>query len=251
MRLNRWASLPHCSGVVLLIAAAALSACASQLPEPSEPDVSPELPRGVPARTLTLPLSISVVEGCSESEISDSYTGTLTLEITPGAEAALIYDGTTYDTYYSRRDKQSKQHRRHDRVVWAGRADEDEDGTILIRLAKQSERCMGLPLYGDGPGVRQSCMSFYMKKGEVISLRCSPGAVKVITPPDRSAGTEEVIEERPAVRCHPGGELPYPLSLLVLERDLSFPLDAGIEVSHIDDLGLGHTRFQPIHAYRK
>jgi hypothetical protein len=225
-----------------LSAGAALTACASQPSEPLEPAPPPVSAFGEPVETFSVAASMSTIEGCSESEVGSFYDGTLTLHLMSGSRAALTFKGTSRDTYMSRRDGTTKHHRSRDYAVWAGEA-RKENGATLIELEPKGKRCEALPILGDGPGVPWSCLGYPMKRGEKIALRCALGAIKVIRP--RGAGEErEIVEERPAMRCRPASRLPYPLHLITLQDDLSFPLDTGIRFSYIYDLGLDDARFE-------
>jgi hypothetical protein len=225
-------------------AAAVLAACSSQRPEPVEPSPPPISALGKPIETFSLAFSAISIEGCSQSEMSSSHKGSLTLHLLSGSRAALIFEGTSFEVYTSRTDDRSTRHWSRDYAVWLGRARRDAGG-LLIELGPKGKRCEALPLYGEGPGVKQRCLYFHMNKGETIGLRCSSGAVTVTQRRERLAGEpRESVEDRPALRCRPASRLPYPMDFFVLDGHLSFPLDPGIQFSYIDDLGLGGARFE-------
>ncbi len=232
----------------LLSAAAVLAACAGQQPPP--PEAPPPSALDVaesPVETFSLAFSTTQVDICSQSVSFYSHQGKVALRLLRGARAELVLEGTSFDSYASRVDDHAGQSRTRDYAIWVGEVRRD-NGAILIKLAPKGERCEALPLYGDErdvPGVAQSCSGFFMEEGETIALRCAPGAVKVSRRPDRaSVEAPEDVEERPAMRCRPARELPYPLSQLVFEGDLSFPLDPGIRFSLTLDLGFGDARFE-------
>jgi hypothetical protein len=224
-------------------AAAVLAACSIQPPaRPSPPPVSA---LGKPVKTYSLAFSASVIEGCSQTLLASSYEGGLTLAILAGSRAALIYEGESFEVDTRRSDDRTTRYRTRDYAVWAGDARWDGEA-LLLELWPKGSRCEALPLYGDGPGVKTSCLGFYMKEGDSIELRCVPGLVLVTRRRDRApdAPRESVEEQRPAFRCRPASRLPYPVDLFVQGGDLSFPLDPGIRFRYIDDLGLGGAQFE-------
>jgi len=223
-------------------AAAVLAACSSQRPEPVEPPPTISA-LGKPIEAFSLDFSTSTIEGCSQSLMSSSHRGTLKLHLLSGSRAALIFEGTSFEFYTSRTDDRSTRHRSRDYAVWLGRARRDAGG-LLIELGPKGKRCEALPLYGEGPGVKQRCLYFYME-GETIGLRCSSGAVTVTQRRDRLAGEpRESVEDRPALRCRAASRLPYPMDLFVLDGHLSFPLDPGIQFSYNYDFGLRYAQFE-------
>lgn len=207
----------------LLAPLALLLACAS-----AGPGTPP--PASGPATVHRLEFAVSEEDECSQTLASGSTKGTLALELGADGAAALRLESEVHEFDLSKDDGKTWHGRQRNRIEWRGRAAVD-GATQVIELELAGQRCMWLPLYGDGPATERPCSGFDGARGRLV-LRCAAGSADVTQGTDRKAVAPS---RHAALRCAaldpdtrvavPGDRprLPYVLDRLAEAGALVFP----------------------------